>query len=216
MTNFEPEADSNQDQIPIAYSSPNPGLVELTPAGLSPLAEAEDREQRRWWNRTRAVRAICTIINVVGGVFAVVLPAQIIMVLGEANPANGVASFVRGFAAAVVSLGFDNLFTPANAKLGVLSNDGPRRTRVAGSRRGRDHADPPLRPARPTPTTAPAAGSTPPAQVHRSQLAALYATRRCGTLCASRNCDDGSVLRQEDTLAYGLVSGYELITSRWV
>jgi hypothetical protein len=43
-----------------------------------------------------------------------VLAANIIMVLGEANPANGMASFVRGFAAAV-SLGLDDLFTPANA-----------------------------------------------------------------------------------------------------
>ena len=116
MTNFEPEP------VPVAYSSPNPGLVELTPAGTSPLAEAEDREQRRW-NRSRAVQTICTIINVVCGLFAVVLAAHIIMVLGEANPANGVASFVRGFASGV-SLGFDNLFTPDNAKTRVLFNDG--------------------------------------------------------------------------------------------
>jgi hypothetical protein len=111
MTNFEPEP-----------SSPNPGLVELTPAGISPLAEAEDREQRRW-NRNRAVNTICTIVNVVCALFAVVLAAQIIMVLGEANPTNGVASFVRGFASGV-SLGFDGLFTPASAKIAVLFNDG--------------------------------------------------------------------------------------------
>ncbi|WP_207926956.1 hypothetical protein [Actinocrispum wychmicini] len=55
--------------------------------------------------------------------FAVVLVAHIIMVLGEANPANGVASFVRGFAAAV-SLGFDGLFTPASVKAQVLLNYG--------------------------------------------------------------------------------------------
>jgi hypothetical protein len=122
MTNFEPDPDSSPGPVLVAYSSANPGLVELTPAGLSPLAEAEDREQRRS-SRTRGVR-ICTVINVVCGMFAVVLAAQIIMFLGETNPANGVASFVRGFAAGV-SLGFDNLFTPANAKLRVLFNDGP-------------------------------------------------------------------------------------------
>jgi hypothetical protein len=116
MTSVEP------DPVPVAYSRQDPGLVELTPAGISPLAEAEDREQRRW-NRCRTVRMICTIITIITSLFAVVLAANIIMVLGEANPANGVASFVRGFAAAV-SLGFDDLFTPANAKTQVLLNNG--------------------------------------------------------------------------------------------
>jgi hypothetical protein len=119
MTNVEPDP----DPVPRAYARPDPSLVELTPAGrASPLADVEDREQRRW-NRSRTVGMICLIINIIGGVFAVVLAANIIMVLGEANPANGVASFVRGFASAV-SLGFDNLFTPANAKTRVLFNDG--------------------------------------------------------------------------------------------
>lgn len=59
----------------------------------SPLADAEDREQRRW-SRTRTVGMICLIINIICGLLA----ANVIMVLGEANPANGVASFVRGFA----------------------------------------------------------------------------------------------------------------------
>jgi hypothetical protein len=119
MTNYEPDP----EPVHVAYARPDPGLVELTPTErASPLAEAEDRERRRW-NRTRTVEMICLIINIIGGVFAVVLAANIIMVLGEANPANGVASFVRGFASAV-SLGFDNLFTPANAKTRVLFNDG--------------------------------------------------------------------------------------------
>ena len=118
MTNFEPHPDPD----PVGYANPNPGLIELTPAGSSPLAEAEDRDQRRW-SRTRAVRMICTIITIVCSLFAVVLAANVVLVLGEANPANGVATFVRGFAAAV-SLGFDNLFTPANAKTQVLLNDG--------------------------------------------------------------------------------------------
>jgi hypothetical protein len=72
---------------------------------------------------TRKVRLSCTIVNAAGGMFAVVLVAHIIMVMGEANPANGVASFVRGFAAAV-SLGFDGQFTPASVKAQVLLNYG--------------------------------------------------------------------------------------------
>jgi hypothetical protein len=66
---------------------------------------------------------VCTIVNVLRGLFAVVLVAQIILVMGETNPANGVASFVPGFSSAV-SLGFDNLFTPASVKTQVLLNDG--------------------------------------------------------------------------------------------
>ncbi|MFC0114061.1 hypothetical protein [Kibdelosporangium aridum] len=66
---------------------------------------------------------ICTIISAVCGLFAVVLVAHIVLVIGEADPANGVASFVRGFAASV-SLGFDGLFTPENTKVRVLLNNG--------------------------------------------------------------------------------------------
>jgi hypothetical protein len=120
MTNFEPDPDPGS--VPVGYASLSPGLIELTPASISPLAEAEDREQRRW-SRTRAVRTICTIITIICSLFAVVLAANVVMVLGDANPANGVASFMRGFAAAVW-LGFDGLFTPANAKTQVLLNDG--------------------------------------------------------------------------------------------
>jgi hypothetical protein len=69
------------------------------------------------------VRMVCTVVNVLCGLFAVVLVAHIVMVMGEANPANGVASFVRGFASAV-SLGFNDLFTPAEVKVQVLLNDG--------------------------------------------------------------------------------------------
>lgn len=109
------------------YPNMGPGRVELTPAeGSSPLAEAHDRaqdRQQRRWDRAHTVRTVCTTVNVLCGVFAVVLGAQIILVMGEANPANGVASFVRGFSGAV-SLGFDNLFTPASVKVQVLLNDG--------------------------------------------------------------------------------------------
>jgi hypothetical protein len=109
------------------YPNLEPGRVEPTPAEeLSPLAEAQDQaqdRQERRWDRTRTVRITCTIVNVMCGLFAVVLVAQIVMVMGEANPANGVASFVRDFSSAV-SLGFDNLFTPANVKFQVLLNDG--------------------------------------------------------------------------------------------
>lgn len=112
------------------YPNPDPGRVEPTPAGY-PLAADQARQEQRWdrarqerrWDRARRVRLSCTIINVVCGLFAAVLVARIIMVMGGANPANGVAEFVRGWSAGV-SLGFDDLFTPANATARVLLNDG--------------------------------------------------------------------------------------------
>lgn len=69
------------------------------------------------------VRTVTTSVNVLCGLFAAVLVVHIVMVVGEANPANGVASFVRGFSSAV-SLGFDDLFTPADVKFRELLNNG--------------------------------------------------------------------------------------------
>ena len=83
-----------------------------------PLPESRDRERRRW-GRIRTVSVSCTVVNVLCGLFAAALVAWVIMVIGEANPANGVAGF-----AAEVSLGFDSLFTPADAKTRVLLDDG--------------------------------------------------------------------------------------------
>jgi hypothetical protein len=102
------------------YQNVAPGRIEPTQAEAPD--QVMDGRQRRW-DRTRMVRIVCTIVNVVCGLFAVVLFAHIVMVMGEANPANGVASFVRGFSAAV-SLGFNDLFTPSNVKVQVLLNEG--------------------------------------------------------------------------------------------
>jgi len=74
-------------------------------------------------NRIRTVRTVCSVITFVCGLFAVVLVAHIILVLAEANPDNGFASFVSGWASGV-SLGLHNLFTPDGAKLRTLLNDG--------------------------------------------------------------------------------------------
>lgn len=73
--------------------------------------------------RVRTVRIVTGIINLVCGVFAVVLALHIVLVLLDANPRNGFASFVDDFAAAV-SLGLRGLFTPDSEKLAVLFNDG--------------------------------------------------------------------------------------------
>ncbi|CRK59520.1 hypothetical protein [Alloactinosynnema sp. L-07] len=74
-------------------------------------------------SRGRAISMVCGFINFLCGLFAVVLATKIILTLADANPNNGFASFVDGFADAV-SLGFDGLFTPASDKLAVLFNYG--------------------------------------------------------------------------------------------
>ncbi|WP_436491896.1 hypothetical protein [Actinokineospora sp. HUAS TT18] len=74
-------------------------------------------------SRSRAVSMVCAVINFLCGLFAVVLVIKIVLVLADANPSNGFASFIDGFAGAV-SLGFEGLFTPASDKLAALFNYG--------------------------------------------------------------------------------------------
>lgn len=76
------------------------------------------RERRR-----RTVSVSCAVVRVLCGLFATMLVAGIVLVFGAADPANGVAGFVLGFADGV-SLGFDGLFAPADTKAGVLIDSG--------------------------------------------------------------------------------------------
>lgn len=108
---------------PDRYPNPDPGLAEPPSAGRSALLPDERAREQRQWDRVRTIRVVCTIITAVCGLFAVVLVAQIIMVIGGANPANGVAEFVAGWSNGI-SLGFDDLFTPASVTARVLLNDG--------------------------------------------------------------------------------------------
>jgi hypothetical protein len=92
------------------------------PVAREPLAEQEEVVDPRM-RRVRVVRTVCAIINLVCSVFAVVLAIHIVLVLAEANPGNGFASFIDSWSAAV-SLGLRGLFTPDSQKLQVLFNDG--------------------------------------------------------------------------------------------
>lgn len=75
------------------------------------------------YRRIRTVGAVCTIITVITATFAVVLAVHIVLVLGSANMANGFASFVDGWANGI-TLGLTGLFTPGNAKVATLLNEG--------------------------------------------------------------------------------------------
>jgi hypothetical protein len=92
------------------------------PAPMAPLVEDEEVVDPRA-KRIRVVRKVCAVINLVCGLFALVLGLHVLLVLANANPNNGFASFVDNFASAV-SLGLRSLFTPAGHKLQVLLNDG--------------------------------------------------------------------------------------------
>jgi hypothetical protein len=92
------------------------------PAPAAPMVEEEEIADPRL-RRIRVVRTICGIINLVCSVFAVVLALHIVLVLANANPHNGFASFIGDWASAV-SLGLHGLFTPDSAKLQVLFNEG--------------------------------------------------------------------------------------------
>ncbi|OLF12908.1 hypothetical protein BLA60_06545 [Actinophytocola xinjiangensis] len=75
------------------------------------------------YRRIRTVNIVCTVINVVTVLFAVVLAVHIVLVLGSANMGNGFASFVDSWASGI-TLGLTGLFTPANANLATLLNEG--------------------------------------------------------------------------------------------
>jgi hypothetical protein len=88
----------------------------------SPVVEQEevgDPDHRR----RRTVGIVCTVINVVCGVFAVVLALHIILVLGSANMANGFAGMIDSWSSAV-SLGLRDLFVPSDLKVRTFLNDG--------------------------------------------------------------------------------------------
>lgn len=103
-----------------AYGDPRHG----DPAYGDPRQEVvHERTEDTYASRVRTVRVVNSIITFITTLFAVVLATHIILVLAEANPDNGFASFVGGFAGGV-SLGFDGLFTPDSDKAAVLLNHG--------------------------------------------------------------------------------------------
>lgn len=110
---------------------PDRTRLDLNPATEPPPPQAEvvdepvveegisDPDHRK----RRVVRTVCTVVSAITGAFALVLAVHIVLVIGEANPANGFASFVDDWASAV-SLGLRDLFTPANPKVATFLNDG--------------------------------------------------------------------------------------------
>ncbi|SDJ23980.1 hypothetical protein SAMN05192558_109238 [Actinokineospora alba] len=81
----------------------------------------EGRTGAQW--RADIVGLIANLVRWAGLLIALVLVVHVILVMGNANTANGITTFVRDTADVFV-LAFKNLFAPEDAKLGVLINYG--------------------------------------------------------------------------------------------
>ncbi|HET6504841.1 MAG TPA: hypothetical protein VFG87_29170 [Amycolatopsis sp.] len=77
------------------------------------------------WRRAkdRSVGLLAGIVRWAGLIFAAILVLHVIFVVGSANPGNGIVSWVRGWAG-TFSIGFADIFEPADPKLRVLVNFG--------------------------------------------------------------------------------------------
>lgn len=73
--------------------------------------------------RDRGVNLVANVVRWVGLLFAVILVLHVVFTIGAANPQNGIVSWVHGWADPL-SIGFKDLFEPADEKLRVLVNYG--------------------------------------------------------------------------------------------
>jgi hypothetical protein len=93
---------------------------------MPPASRPRSRQRRRTdWHQVkdRIVDLLAAFVRGLGLIFAVVLVLHVVFVIGEANAANGIVSFISD-AADTVSIGFHDLFTPVDPKLSVLVNYG--------------------------------------------------------------------------------------------
>ncbi|MGA6165728.1 hypothetical protein [Amycolatopsis magusensis] len=87
-------------------------------------AAKEQRRANRRATRLRIVGLLAAIVRWVGLVFALVLAVHVILVVGGANPDNGITQFIGDWAEPL-ALGFGDLFTNiSDPKAQVLVNYG--------------------------------------------------------------------------------------------
>ena len=71
----------------------------------------------------RLAGLLAAVVRAIAGIFAVILVVHIVLVLGSANPDNGITKLI-GDLARPLALGFKGLFSPDNPKTMVLVNFG--------------------------------------------------------------------------------------------
>lgn len=84
---------------------------------------SERTDSGRGVDRARVVGALAGVVRWVGLLIALILVVHVILVMGNANPENPITGFFAGLAQPL-SLAFKSLFTPEDAKLGLLVNYG--------------------------------------------------------------------------------------------
>jgi hypothetical protein len=99
-----------------------PGMGEH--AEPEPETKPAERREVDWRkHKDRTVSFLAGLVRWIGLIFAAFLVLYVIFVIGDANQANGIVSFVKSWAESV-SLGFKDLFQPSDPKLSVLVNYG--------------------------------------------------------------------------------------------
>ena len=71
----------------------------------------------------RGLEGLANVLRIVGMLIVLVLVLHIVLTLLDANPANGLATWIRD-ASDTLNLGLSNLFLPADPKLGIVLNYG--------------------------------------------------------------------------------------------
>ncbi|MGX7823496.1 hypothetical protein ACTG9Q_00205 [Actinokineospora sp. 24-640] len=82
---------------------------------------AEHTDSDRGVDRARVVGVLAGVVRWVGLLIALVLVVHVVLVMGNANPDNPITGVVADLAVPL-SLAFKSLFTPEDAKLGLLIN----------------------------------------------------------------------------------------------
>lgn len=125
--------EGRQDEDVTRAMSPQPpaGSAGASSSGAASSDNGSQRAKRRRaassvdWAKAKdqIVGLLAGVVRWLGVIFAVILVLEVIFVIGEANEDNGIATFVRNWSEGL-AVGFENLFTPDDAKLQVLVNYG--------------------------------------------------------------------------------------------
>lgn len=116
--------DDETRAMPPAPAAPASG------GGDAASSRAEGARRRRStpsmdWRKAKEqiVALLAGVVRWLGVIFALILVLHVIFVIGEANPDNSIATFVREWSDGLV-IGFQDLFTPDDTKLRTLVNFG--------------------------------------------------------------------------------------------
>jgi hypothetical protein len=115
---YEPPAPHYERDEPFEHRPSSRGSRPYSQEEESPIAYQRERDRR-----TDRVNAIANTVYVVTGLIALTFVLHIVFVLSGANGNSGVVSFVYTVAKIFV-LGFGDVFTPSDAKIGLVLNYG--------------------------------------------------------------------------------------------